>query len=225
MDYNLLFLAISCLVAIFSVVVVFLYYKRNIKLTEQGNELSRENNRINKELMKIQKREQFPDWEDIEHYIRVIAEKMIVDSFVPDWIIVDSERDVIVAAMIIQSLRENGKLTKSIPVSVSMITREHVDETDYFCESIRLTNDNWYVVIQKHLPIANAVSDKVLVVRDHSSTGVCFSNIIAHLVSKNITENNIRTACIAHMEHIKFKTPDYFCLTADNIWFPWGKSL
>ena len=169
------------------------------------------------------------DWKDINHYIRIIVQKMKDDTFIPDWIIVSSERDVIVASMIIETLKEEGILAKSggIPVSVPLITRKHSSQNEFYCESIKLTNDNWYIVIPQKLPIINAKNDKVLIVRDHSSTGICFSKMIEHLTKDEIgiLENHIKTSCIARMVKVKFLSPNYFCLKTDDIWFPWGKSL
>jgi len=210
-------LTISSLAAIISVIIAIISSVKNNKSAKKANELQEESNRI-------QAGQRFLGWNDIERYVRGILHKMNDDGFVPTCIFATSIGSSIVASMIAKRLVNEPDT--SIPIfSGMLIGRKKEDEEIITYEGFDVSElaKRGFLLIPKDLPIRN--SDQILIVRDHSGSGICFDILIKYFGNKNVKKNNIRTACIAYNAETRYIVPDYSCFETDKIWFPWGKNL
>jgi len=216
---------ISCIAAIISVIIAKNSSQKNQELARKANELQEENNRI-------QAGQKYFGWNDIEKYVNVVLKKMEDDNFVPTCIYVPSTDDAIFASMISYKLFIDKKIRTTIPVFVGILVSGMSTNTEVTSESV--THEGFEevnltplanILIPKNLPINN--SDKILLIRVHSVSGICFRKLIEYFSNKygfNIRKENIKTACISTAENARDSVVNYLCIKANDIWFPWGKN-
>jgi len=210
--------SISCLAAIISVIIAKNTSKKNHELAKNANELAKNANDLQKENNRIQAGQKFFRWDDIERYVIAIVQQMNDDGFVPTYIYATSTKQAVVASMIGQRLLM--ETNTSIPISVGLSIRGKVTREGF---DVKKLADWGCILFQKDLPINN--SDKILIVKAHFGSGASVSTVIDYFCDKfNVKESNIRTACIAYPNDTRYKLPNYFCLIASDIWFPWGKN-
>ena len=211
MDTSFIFTGISVIVAIFSAVMVWLASRKSHRLANKANQLQEENNRILAS-------EKYLNWYDIENYASAIVQKMKKDKFMPNYIIASvNSRDAILAGFICQ------KLHKELPIIVGITNLKNEISNNECYDKINRIGPH-YILVHKNLPIKE--SDKILIVRDHSNSGICFNNIINFFKTEyKLNSNNIKTACIAYSENFRFNKPNYSCLLTSKIYFPWGENL
>lgn len=230
------FTAISSIVAIISIIISIITYKENNKWAakanksaELSNRLAELSNGLQEELVRIQARDHILNWNDIENYVKMILKKMNVDNFIPDCIITPFVRDAIVASMLSQEISKTV-LINTIPIYVGMLVYKDIDEEfkiDGF-DVMPLPNSEkipkkTYMVIQNKLSIKP--SNKILLLRDHTASGISLNTMKENLISKySLESDNIRTACIAYSESIRHKI-NYFCFSSSDVWFPWDKNI
>jgi len=212
-------LAISCIAAIISVVIAYRASKKQEQLQEQANEMAKRANEIQEENNRIQASEKLLGWHDVEKYVNVIIQKMEDDGFVPDFIYAPIRGSAIVASMICHNMK------RRVPIFVGMGIAKWQEKKEPTREGYitkKLSEQGDYVFVQENLPVKS--TDRMLIVRDHSGSGVCFSTIQEHFSEfYGLQKENVKKACISYVES-RFNPPDYFCRTANDIWFPWGKN-
>ena len=196
-------------------------HQETYELQKRNNELQEANNELQREYNLIQASERFLNWNDVEKYVRAIVKMIQDETFIPNCIVACFERDAIVATMI------NQALNYDIPIYICMLKYakgDDIPQLDGFT-AIYLSQHNdmekVYVLIQEKLP----EEEKILLVRDHTGSGICFGELTKHLKSNcKIKEENIKTACIAYSDATR-NTPDYCCFKSNSIYFPWGKNI
>lgn len=224
MDYTAFFTAISCLVALIS---IFVSLRSSIK----QNKLQKENNCIQEKLVNIQEEynrmsviDKYLSWGDVEKFAKIIIQKMDNENFVPDFIYAPLKRDAIIASMVSQSFNE------ITPIFVGTIIHNSIESA--FIESLKdkffikkISNRlSAHIFIPLKLPINN--SNKVLIIRDYSGSGICFETVKTHLIEEySLTNDNVKTACISYADTSREFLPNYWCLESNHVWFPWGKNI
>ena len=233
-----LFTGISCFAVMISAVIAFIATKKNNEWAAKANKYQEDllciqakaskyaelSNCLQEELIRIQAGERFLDWRDIEKNVSIIIKKMNEDNFVPNYVIASFERDAIVAFMICRELKER------IPIFVGMLAIVNVNEEVHYdgfeakiLSNTRKKSGKTYLLVQEKLPIKSC--DKILIVRDHITSGISINTLTDYFVEKyDLNPNNIKAACIACPAGVRH-VPDYFCFHSDRIWFPWGKNL
>lgn len=213
--FTLIFASLSCFAALISVIIAVKSSKKNHELTKKANELQEEANRI-------QASYKYPGWHDIERYVSVIVQKMNDDGFVPTCIYATSTHHAIIASIIAHRLYF-GTDTPTIPIFVGMshASKTIISRKGFTVEKLA---DWGYMLLPNNMPINNL--DKILIVRAHYGSGIGIRPVIEYFITKfNVKKDNIKTACIARPEVVLFDSPNYSCLKANDIWFPWGKNL
>ena len=203
-----------------------------------------------KEKDRIQSAKNFLEWSDFEKYVNIVVKKIRKSEFIPTHIYISSLHNAITASMIARLLSKPGT---TIPVSAGLMlpksdtamfhkksvmfyTYKHPKLGDILIpnnipeENLKNFNiykhSDWgYVFIPKTLLIEN--TDKILIISDHSNTGICFDIIKNHLINNcKVIESQIKTACIAYSEGTRYNPPNYYGFQAkDDVWFPWGKNI
>jgi len=224
--YSVVLTAFSCLIALASVLIMINNNKKNHKLIEESNKkqlaLSERANDLQAENNRIQASEKFLEWHEIDKYINALIQQMEDNNFHPDCIYAPFRRDSFMASMIGNKLKEN------VPIFVGLLFhsqdtkpgRKGFSATYLVSRRIRKA----HISFQDLLPIES--TDKLLIIRDYSSSGVCFDTVIKHFMDTyRLNPENVKTSCIAFKSGGRYDNPDYYCLEVDHdMWFPWGKS-
>ena len=220
---NMFITVITCISAVTSLIISIIAIKRNNSWAAKAHLSSETSNKLQEELVRIQAGERFLNWHDIEKYISVILQKMKEDNFVPDCIVTPAKRDSIVAFLLSQAFHE------TVPIYLCMLVhKENSEDLNFEGFDVHLLSQDRvsarvYMYVQQSLPVKS--SDKILIVRDHTASGISSKILSDNFISKyKVKPENIKVACIACSEGTRHM-PNYFCFHSNKIWFPWGKNI